>query len=49
MRELKYTVLPEDDGMVLVQAYTGRAITSRLCCRVAISRFMKKINEERNS
>lgn len=48
-RRVLLCVLPEDDGMVLVQAYTGRAITSRLCCHIAISRFMKKIKEERNS
>ena len=38
-------VVPEDDGLVLVQAYTGRAFTAGLSCRLAISNFMKKINQ----
>ena len=44
-RRVLLCVLPQEDGLVLVQAYTGRAITSRLCCRIAMSRFMKKLNE----
>ena len=39
-------VVPEGDGLVLVQAYTGRSFTAGICCRMAISKLMKKINEE---
>lgn len=42
-------ILPMEDGLVLAQAYTGRSFTARLSCRLAISRFMKKINESKDS
>ena len=38
-------VVPESDGLVLVQAYTGRAFTAGISCKKAISDFMKKINQ----
>jgi hypothetical protein len=37
-------VNPEGDGVVLVQAYTGRSITAGLCCTMAISKLIKKMN-----
>ena len=37
-------VTPEGNGIVLVQAYTGRSFTAGLCCRMAIAKLMKKIN-----
>lgn len=37
-------VLPEGDGLVLVQAYTGRSFTAGICCRLAISKLIKKMN-----
>ena len=37
-------VVPEGDGLVLVQAYTGRSFTAGLCCRLAIAKLSKKIN-----
>ena len=42
-------VLPVEDGLVLVRAYTGRSFTARISCRIAISRFMKKINDAKDS
>ena len=42
-------VIPEDNGLVLAQAYTGRSFTARLCCRIALSRLMKKINLSKES
>ena len=38
-------VVPEGNGLVLVQAYTGRAVTAGLSCRMAIANFMKKLNQ----
>ena len=38
-------VVPESDGLVLVQAYTGRSFTAGISCKIAISNFMKKINQ----
>ena len=38
-------VVPEDDGLVSVQAYTGRSFTAGISCKIAISNFMKKINQ----
>ena len=37
-------VVPEGDGLVLVQAYTGRSFTAGLCCRMAISKLIKILN-----
>lgn len=37
-------VEPEEDGLVLVQAYTGRSITAPLCCKLAIAKFVKKLD-----
>ena len=36
-------VLPEGDGVVRIQAYTGRSFTAGLCCRLAIAKLMKKV------
>lgn len=38
------SVAPEGDGMVLVQAYTGRSLTAGICCRWAIAKLIKKMN-----
>ena len=37
-------VAPEEDGIVLVQAYTGRSFTAGLCCRMAISKLIKTLH-----
>lgn len=37
-------VAPEENGLVLVQAYTGRSFTAGICCRLAIAKFLKKLN-----
>ena len=37
-------VVPEGDGLVLVQAYTGRSFTAGLSCRMAISKLIKILN-----
>ena len=37
-------VVPEGNGLVLIQAYTGRSITAGICCRLAISKLIKKMN-----
>lgn len=37
-------VVPEGEGLVLVQAYTGRSLTAGLCCRFAIAKLIKKLN-----
>ena len=37
-------VVPEGDGLVLVQAYTGRSVTAGICCRMAIAKFIKKMD-----
>lgn len=37
-------VVPEGEGVVLVQAYTGRSFTAGLCCRLAIAKLVKKMN-----
>ena len=37
-------VVPEGDGLVLVQAYTGRSVTAGMCCRMAIAKFIKKMD-----
>lgn len=36
-------VVPEGDGLVLIQAYTGRSFTAGICCRLAITKLIKKI------
>ena len=42
-------VAPEENGVVLVQAYTGRSLLSGICCRLSIAQFVKKINEIRET
>ena len=37
-------VIPEGDGLVLVQAYTGRSLTAGISCRLAITKLIKKMN-----
>jgi hypothetical protein len=37
-------VVPEGDGLVLVQAYTGRSLTAGICCRRAIAKLIEKMN-----
>ena len=37
-------VIPEGNGVVLVQAYTGSSFTAGICCRLAISKFIKEMN-----
>ena len=37
-------VTPEGDGTVLIQAYTGRAFTAGICCRMAISKLIKEMD-----
>ena len=37
-------VVPEGEGLVLVQAYTGRSFTAGICCRLAISKLIKILN-----
>ena len=37
-------VVPEGDGLVLVQAYTGRSFTAGISCRLAISKLVKNLN-----
>lgn len=37
-------VTPEGEGLVLIQAYTGRSLTAGLCCRLAIGKLIRKIN-----
>ena len=37
-------VVPEGEGVVLVQAYTGRSLMAGLCCSIAISNLIKKMN-----
>ena len=37
-------VSPEGDGLVLVQAYTGRSLTAGICCRLAIAKLIKKMD-----
>ena len=36
-------VVPEGNGLVLVQAYTGRSFTAGICCTLAIKRLIKKM------
>lgn len=36
--------VPEGNGLVLLQAYTGRALTAGICCRLAIKKFTQKLN-----
>ena len=35
-------VVPEGEGVFLVQAFTGRSFTASLCCKLAISKLIKK-------
>ena len=36
---------PEENGMIKMQAYTGRTITAALYCKFAISKFQKKLDQ----
>ena len=36
-------VVPEENGLVLVQAYTGRSLTAGICCKWAIAKLIKKM------
>ena len=42
-------VTPEGDGMVLIQAYTGRSFTAGVCCRMAISKLIKEMDLSQES
>lgn len=42
-------VIPEGNGMVLVQAYTGRSFLAGICCRLAIAKLIKKMNPEQGA
>ena len=35
-------VMPEENGTVLVKAYTGRSFTAGFCCRAAIAKLIRK-------
>ena len=37
-------VVPEGDGLVLIQAYTGRSLTAGISCRLAITKLIKNMN-----
>jgi hypothetical protein len=37
-------VVPQGEGLVLVQAYTGRSLTAGICCRLAIAKLIKKMD-----
>ena len=37
-------VIPEGDGLVLIQAYTGHSLTAGICCRLAIAKLIKEMN-----
>lgn len=43
------SVTPEGDGIVLIQAFTGRSFTAGLCCRMAIKKLIKKIDRTKES
>lgn len=43
MKSVLLCVVPEGDGLVLIQAYTGRSLTAGLCCSLAISKLTKKM------
>ena len=36
-------VVPESDGNVLIQSYTGRSITAGICCKLAITKLMHNL------
>ena len=36
-------VIPEENGMVRVQAYTGRSFLAGICCKAAIVKLEKKL------
>ena len=40
-------VVPEGEGLVLVQAYTGRSFAAGILCRVTIRKFAQKIQQMR--
>lgn len=40
-------VSPVENGVVQVQAFTGRSLTAGLTCRYAINKLMKKINPKK--
>ena len=37
-------VAPEEDGLVLIQAYTGRSWMAGICCRRAIAKLIKNMD-----
>lgn len=37
-------VNPEEEGLIQIQAYTGRSFTAGICCRLAIAKLIKKMN-----
>ena len=41
-------VSPEEDGEVLLEAYTGRSFTAGLCCQMAMAKLVKKMNMVEN-
>lgn len=41
-------VAPLSDGRVLLQAYTGRSFTASLCCRLAMTKFAKKLEQRKD-
>lgn len=41
-------VIPQGEGLVLIQAYTGRSLTAGICCKMAIAKLMQKMNLEQD-
>lgn len=39
-------VVPEGEGIVLIQAYTGRSFLAGICCTAAIKKLIKNMNLE---
>ena len=37
-------VVPQQDGSLVAEAYTGRSFTAGICCRLAIAKLIKKMN-----
>ena len=42
-------VVPQQDGSLVAEAYTGRSLTAGLCCRMAISKLIKILNSTTES
>ncbi len=42
-------VTPEGDGLVLVQAFTGRSLTAGICSRMAIRKLIKEMDLKKES